>query len=70
MEADEATGMSHTLWREYDSLSARWTVPDPYGGSMELASPQSFNRYTYCNNDPVNKIDPTARSVSFRESAQ
>ncbi|HEX7316013.1 MAG TPA: hypothetical protein VF297_19025, partial [Pyrinomonadaceae bacterium] len=33
MEQDEATGMSHTLWREFDSLSARWTAPDPYGGS-------------------------------------
>jgi RHS repeat-associated protein len=58
MEADEATGMSHTLWREYDSLSARWTVPDPYGGSMELSSPQTFNRYAYCNNDPANLTDP------------
>ncbi|HEX7314023.1 MAG TPA: RHS repeat-associated core domain-containing protein, partial [Pyrinomonadaceae bacterium] len=58
MEQDEATGMSHTLWREFDSLSARWTAPDPYGGSMDPGSPQSFNRYTYCNNDPVNKVDP------------
>ena len=59
MEQDEATEMSHTLWRKFDSLSARWTSPDPYGGSMEASSPQSFNRYTYVNNDPVNKIDPT-----------
>ncbi len=58
MEQDEATGMSHTLWREYDSLSARWTAPDPYGGSAEPGSPQSFNRYVYCNNDPVNQTDP------------
>jgi RHS repeat-associated protein len=58
MEQDEATGMSHTLWREYDSLSARWTAPDPYGGSADPGSPQSFNRYVYCNNDPVNQTDP------------
>jgi RHS repeat-associated protein len=58
MESDDATGMSHTLWREYDSLSARWTAPDPYGGSMSLTSPQSFNRYNYVNNDPVNLTDP------------
>ena len=64
MEGDDATGMSHTLWREYDSLSARWTAPDPYGGSMSLSSPQSFNRYSYVNGDPVNKVDPTGLMLS------
>lgn len=59
MESDEATGMAHTLWRKYDSYSARWTSPDPYGGSITVADPQSFNRYSYVNNDPVNKIDPS-----------
>lgn len=58
MESDEATGLSHTLWRKYDALSGRWTGPDPYGGSMSLADPQSFNRYTYVNNNPVNSVDP------------
>ena len=26
---------------------------------MMFADPQSFNRYTYVNNDPVNQVDPT-----------
>ena len=56
--------MGHTLWRQFDSLSARWTTPDPYSGSMELASPQSFNRYSYVNNDPVNHVDPTGLMLS------
>lgn len=64
MEKDEATGMSHTLWRKYDSFSARWTTPDPYSGSMQLASPQSFNRYAYVNNDPVNHVDLTGLMLS------
>ncbi|HEY0169933.1 MAG TPA: RHS repeat-associated core domain-containing protein [Pyrinomonadaceae bacterium] len=64
MEQDDSTGMSHTLWRQFDSLSARWTAPDPYGGSMEPTSPQSFNRYVYVNNDPVNKVDPTGLMLS------
>lgn len=59
MEKDEASGMSHTLWRKYDGMSGRWTSPDPYGGSMTVADPQSFNRYTYVNNDPLNLTDPT-----------
>ena len=64
MEVDDATGMSHTPWREFDSMSARWTAPDPYGGSMDPSSPQSFNRYGYVNNDPVNKVDPTGLMLS------
>jgi RHS repeat-associated protein len=64
METEDATGMSHTLWREYDNLSARWTAPDPYGGSMTLVSPQNFNRYSYVNNDPVNKVDTTGLMLS------
>src|SRR6266540_6285972 len=31
----------------------------PYGGSMTIANPQSFNRYAYVNNDPVNFVDPS-----------
>ncbi len=58
MENDDATGMSHTLWRQFDSLSGRWTAPDPYGGSMSVVTPQSFNRYSYVLNDPVNLTDP------------
>jgi RHS repeat-associated protein len=57
MERDESSGLSHTLWRKYDAQSGRWTTPDPYGGSMEIADPQSFNRYSYVQNDPVNKVD-------------
>jgi hypothetical protein len=33
--------------------------PDPYDGSYEFTNPQSFNRYAYVNNDPVNFVDPT-----------
>lgn len=59
MEKDGASGLSHTLWREYDSSSGRWTSPDPYGGSMSTGDPQSFNRYSYALNNPLNGRDPS-----------
>jgi RHS repeat-associated protein len=55
-ERDDATGLDHTWWRKYENASGRWTTPDPLGGS--IADPQSFNRYSYVQNDPVNLIDP------------
>lgn len=59
MEGNENTGMSHTLWRQYDALSGRWTAPDPYLGSMSIQSPQTLNRYSYVDNDPINQVDPS-----------
>ncbi len=58
-ERDDATGLDHTWWRKYESFSGRMTTPDPYRGSMSIANPQSFNRYSYVQNDPVNFIDPS-----------
>lgn len=57
MEMDESSGLSHTLWRKYDGMSGRWSSPDPYGGSLTIVDPQSFNRYSYVTNDPVNLTD-------------
>jgi hypothetical protein len=47
-----------------DERSGRWTTTDPYGGSMTIADPQSFNRYSYVNNDPVNQVDPSGLMLS------
>jgi RHS repeat-associated protein len=55
----DATGLDHTDWRKYDNSAGRWTSPDPYNGSMAVDDPQSFNRYSYTQNDPVNFVDPS-----------
>jgi RHS repeat-associated protein len=65
LERDDVTGLDHTTWRKYESFSGRWTSPDPYGGSMSIANPQSFNRYSYTQNDPINSIDPTGLMTCF-----
>jgi hypothetical protein len=35
----------------------RWTSPDQLEG--KIGNPQSFNRYSYVQNDPVNFVDPS-----------
>jgi len=36
----------------------RFMTPDPYGGSISLGNPGSWNRYSYVGGDPVNGLDP------------
>jgi RHS repeat-associated protein len=57
-ERDQETQLDHTLFRKYSSAQGRWTTPDPYLGSIDLANPQSLNRYAYVLNNPVNLRDP------------
>jgi RHS repeat-associated protein len=59
-ERDDTTGLDHAWWRKYENAAGRWTSPDPMAGS--IADPQSFNRYAYVTNDPVNFIDPSGLS--------
>jgi RHS repeat-associated protein len=47
------------MFRRYNRWFARFDQPDPYDGSYNLANPQTFNRYAFVNNDPVNFTDPT-----------
>jgi RHS repeat-associated protein len=58
-ERSQGSGLDHTRFRKYDSFAGRWTSPDPYGGSMDLTSPQTLNRFTYSLNDPINRVDPS-----------
>ncbi|MBP9664735.1 MAG: peptidoglycan DD-metalloendopeptidase family protein [Pyrinomonadaceae bacterium] len=58
-ERDEATGLDHTWFRKHEPRAGRWTSPDPYGGSMSIADPQSFNRYSYVGSQPLDYVDPS-----------
>ena len=48
-----------SLFRRYHGWWSRFAHPDPYDGSYDSTNPQSFNRYAYVQNDPVNSTDPT-----------
>jgi RHS repeat-associated protein len=52
-ESDEAQ------MRRYNRWWSRFDQPDPFDGSYRLADPQSLNRYSYVQNDPVNFVDPS-----------
>jgi RHS repeat-associated protein len=55
---DTVSGDYDFLFREY-STQGRWSKPDPAGlASVDPANPQSFNRYAYVRNSPLNLIDP------------
>jgi len=55
----DANGGDEAMFRRYNRSNSRFDQPDPYDGSYDLADPQSFNRYAYVGNDPVNFVDPT-----------
>jgi RHS repeat-associated protein len=57
-QSDEA------MHRRYNRWYSRFDQPDPYDGSYDLTDPQSFNRYAYVQNDPVNFTDPTGTMMS------
>ena len=55
----DSIGSDDAMHRRYNRWWARFEQPDPYDGSYNLTNPQSFNRYAYVNNDPVNFVDPS-----------
>ncbi|MBM3774523.1 MAG: hypothetical protein FJW37_05095 [Acidobacteria bacterium] len=55
----DASGQDYADQRYYLNTYARFFTPDPYDGSAAAATPQSWNRYAYVTNDPVNKNDPS-----------
>jgi RHS repeat-associated protein len=55
---DATTALDYAQQRYYASTIGRFTTADPYQASGGPADPQSWNRYPYVQNDPVNYYDP------------
>jgi RHS repeat-associated protein len=59
---DSTTNLDYAHHRYYSSQIARFLTPDPYiansSRSGDAQAPQSWNRYSYSLNDPVNLYDP------------
>ncbi|HVV70208.1 MAG TPA: RHS repeat-associated core domain-containing protein, partial [Verrucomicrobiae bacterium] len=50
--------LDYAVNRYYSPRLGRFISPDPYRTSAGLENPQSWNRYAYVLNDPVNFYDP------------
>lgn len=57
-ERDNETGLDYSQYRYYSSTQGRFTSPDPLLASAKFSDPQSWNRYTYCGNNPLVNVDP------------
>jgi RHS repeat-associated protein len=55
----DVNSSDEAMFRRYSRWWSRFDQPDPHDGSYDFSNPQSFNRYAYVQNDPVNSIDPT-----------
>lgn len=55
----DGNGSDEAMFRRYNRWHSRFDQPDPYNGSYDITDPQSFNRYAYTQNDPVNFVDPS-----------
>lgn len=57
-ERDSDTNLDYAMMRFDSARLARFMSPDPYPGSADAGSPQSWNRYAYVINNPVGFVDP------------
>jgi RHS repeat-associated protein len=56
---DTVSDLYDATFREQHSGQGRWTSPDPAGlAAVSLEDPQTWNRYAYVTNDPLNAVDP------------
>ena len=63
-EKDRETQLDFAEARYYNNTHGRFTPVDPLLASGKSANPQSFNRYAYVDNNPLNFTDPSGQCKS------
>ncbi len=58
-EAESWSGTDYAVNRQYSQSTGRFGSADPYQPSDYLVDPQSWNRYSYVENDPIHNVDPS-----------
>lgn len=69
-ERDNETGLDYAKARYFGSSYGRFTSPDPLVTSASPTNPQSWNRYTYCLNNPTVLVDPTGLIWEYQDFTQ
>jgi RHS repeat-associated protein len=65
---DDGTGLYFFNSRYYDPILIRWIQGDTI--IPDLSNPQSYNRYSYCGNNPLRYTDPSGHTwVLFDKQA-
>ncbi len=64
-EADGETGLNFAEARYQSSTQGRFTSADPLQASAHPTDPQSWNRYAYVRNNPLNFVDPSGQLLSL-----
>jgi RHS repeat-associated protein len=58
MNTDTVPDLYDFMYRKYSPVQSRWISPDPLGlQAVDTTKPQSWNRYAYVMNNPVNATD-------------
>jgi RHS repeat-associated protein len=58
-EKDDETQLDFAEARMYQNKHGRFTAVDPLMASLSPLNPQTFNRYSYVHNNPINDTDPS-----------
>jgi RHS repeat-associated protein len=61
-------GLINANARMYEPLTGKFLAPDPYVQAPDYS--QSFNRYTYCWNNPVKYSDPSGEKQYYFEKME
>ena len=62
---EETTGLNYAGQRFYNSQYGRFMSADPYKASAGAEDPGSWNMYSYVQEDPINRIDPTGEFAEW-----
>lgn len=60
-QRDSESGLDYAVARFYNSRTGAFCSADPLEGRP--SDPQSWNRYAYAENDPINLLDPSGKSI-------